>query len=106
MEYIESGEKLLLVLEALSNPLRLKIISNLYSGRCYVSELARQLKISRALLYLHLKKLEEAELVDSEMEISSGGKAMKYYYLKQFDFKLNEDIIHNLVNPLSGLKDP
>jgi DNA-binding transcriptional ArsR family regulator len=57
---------LLPVLEALANPHRLRIIAVLKTdGRNYVSQLARDVGISRPLLHLHLAKLEAAGLVTS-----------------------------------------
>lgn len=99
-----SGDELLLVLEALSNPQRLKIISVLSEGKQYVSQLARDLGISRPLLYLHLQKLEEANLVSSDMEISDSGKAMKYYMLNPFQFDINVPLIHSLAPSLTMKK--
>ncbi|QBP43176.1 ArsR/SmtB family transcription factor [Paenisporosarcina antarctica] len=96
MIHFNSGDQLLTFLEALSNPQRLKIISVLSEGKQYVSQLARELDISRPLLYLHLKKLEEANIVSSDMEILESGKAVKYYILNSFQFEMNEQIVHQL----------
>ena len=52
------------MLAALSNPHRLRIVAALQSGgRNYVSQLAREMGISRPLLHLHLQKLQDAGLV-------------------------------------------
>lgn len=104
MEHFDTGDELLLVLEALSNPQRLKIISVLSEGRQYVSHLARELGISRPLLYLHLQKLEEANLVTTDMEILETGQAAKYYQLNHFQFELSETIIHKLSSSLTMKK--
>jgi len=96
MKHIDDGYKLLLFLEALSNPLRLRIISTLANDKYYVSQLARELGISRPLLYLHLQKLEEANLVSSDMELLESGKAAKYYMLNSFNVLLNEELITRL----------
>ena len=56
--------------DALSNPIRLRILGILHQERQYVSELARLLNISRPLLYMHLRKLEEIGLVEGSAEIS------------------------------------
>ena len=101
MIYFNSGNHLLTVLEALSNPHRLRIIAVLSQGKQYVSQLARELGISRPLLYLHLQKLEEAELVKSDMEILESGKAAKYYMLNSFQIELNEHLIHDLTDSLT-----
>ena len=100
MIHFNSCDQLLTLLEALSNPQRLKIIAVLSEGKQYVSQLARELGISRPLLYLHLKKLEEANIVSSAMEILESGKAVKYYLLNSFHFEMNEKIIHELAPTL------
>jgi predicted transcriptional regulator len=76
------------VLSALSNPHRLRIIAALADGRNYVSQLARELGISRPLLHLHLQKLEAAGLVVGELELSDDGKAMKYFDVAPFLYSL------------------
>jgi predicted transcriptional regulator len=80
---------LLAALSALANPHRLRIIAALKAnGRNYVSQLARELGISRPLLHLHLQKLEEAGLVTSKLELSDEGKALNYFEVTKFDFEL------------------
>ncbi len=84
-----TGDQLLARLAALANPHRLRIIAALTSGgRNYVSQLAREVGISRPLLHLHLQKLEEAGLVSSKLELSSDGKALNYFEVAGFDFEL------------------
>ncbi|OMC83372.1 winged helix-turn-helix domain-containing protein [Viridibacillus sp. FSL H8-0123] len=92
---LNSGNEFLRVLEALSNPYRLKILAILFEESQYVSQLARRLGISRPLLYLHLQKLEEVNLVKSHMEISETGKAMRYYEANLFQIEINNAIIQN-----------
>lgn len=101
MIQINSGDNLLKVLEAFSNPHRLMIIAVLSKERKYVSQLARELGISRPLLYLHLQKLEEVEIVSSTMEISESGKAMKYYSLQSFQLEMNEQLMYKLSSSLT-----
>ncbi|GED72994.1 transcriptional regulator [Brevibacillus reuszeri] len=100
MIHFNNGYELLLFLEALSNPHRLKIIAVLSEGRQYVSELARELGMSRPLLYLHLQKLEEAKLVSSSMEILESGKTAKYYMLNSFYLEISEVMISDLASTL------
>ena len=88
-----SGDDLLRIFEALSNPHRLKILAVLTNERKYVSQLAREVKMSRPLLYMHLQKMEEAGLVSSTLELSDDGKAMKYYEIVPFDFRISPDVI-------------
>ena len=99
-----TGDELLVLFEALSNPHRLNIISVLSFGRQYVSQLARDTEMSRPLLYMHLKKLELAGIVKSEMELSEDGKAMKYYELISFDFRINQEMITKAVKTLTTKK--
>ena len=79
-----SETDLLEALSALANPHRMRIVWALGSGRNYVSQLARDLQISRPLLHLHLQKLEAAGLVRSSLELSDDGKAMRYFELEPF----------------------
>lgn len=81
------------IFEALSHPMRIKIIGILAQERQYVSELARMINISRPLLYMHLKKLEAAGLVSGRHEISESGKATKYYELKPFYIQLTPELL-------------
>lgn len=101
MKHINNGDELLLFLEALSNPHRMRIIGILSTGKQYVSQLARELSISRPLLYLHLQKLEEAKIVTSDMELLESGKAAKYYTLNSFNVLLSEQLISDLISTLT-----
>jgi predicted transcriptional regulator len=83
---IPNGDQLLAMLAALANPHRLRIVAALASGgRNYVSQLAREIGISRPLLHLHLQKLEAAGLVSSQMELSADGKALNYFEVNGFE---------------------
>jgi ArsR family transcriptional regulator len=95
-----NGDQFLKVLEALSNPYRLKILAVLYKERQYVSKLARQLGISRPLLYLHLQKLEDAELI-KDHEISEDGKAMKYFELIPFSLPIDGSLIASVAESVT-----
>ena len=87
-------DQLLAVLAALASPHRLRILAALKAdGRNYVSQLAREVGISRPLLHLHLQKLEEAGLVTSKLELSSDGKALNYFEVAEFDFELTPSAI-------------
>ena len=84
-----SGDRLLAVLAALAKPHRLRIIAALASGgRNYISQIAREIGISRPLLHLHLQRLEEAGLVTSQLELSRDGKALNYFAAVDFAFEL------------------
>ncbi|HEU5159270.1 MAG TPA: winged helix-turn-helix domain-containing protein [Streptosporangiaceae bacterium] len=85
--------RLPLVVAALDHPQRLKVIAALRHGRQYVSALARELRISRPLLYLHLDRLEKAGLVTGSLELGGDGKAVKWYELEPFDIRLTPDVV-------------
>jgi ArsR family transcriptional regulator, zinc-responsive transcriptional repressor len=88
-----SGDEFLGILQALANPHRLRILEVLVEGRNYVSQIARELQISRALLQIHLRKLEKVGLVSSQLELSEDGKSMKFYEVTPFSWSLTPRII-------------
>jgi predicted transcriptional regulator len=88
-----TGNDLLRVLATLANPHRLRVVAALAEERNYVSQLARELGISRALLQVHLRKLEAAGLVSATIEVSEDGKAMKFYEVAPFALQLTPDTI-------------
>jgi DNA-binding transcriptional ArsR family regulator len=101
------GDQLLAMLAALANPHRLRIIAALASGgRNYVSQLARELGISRPLLHLHLQKLEDAGLVTSQLELSQDGKALNYFEVGSFDFELTPAAIAEAAKSLTTKFEP
>lgn len=98
-----TGDKLLAALAALAMPHRLRIVAALTAGgRNYVSQLAREVGISRPLLHLHLQKLEEAGLVRSQLEISSDGKALNFFEVVDFDIQLNPAAIVKAAHSLTS----
>ena len=97
-----SGDQLLAALAALANPHRLRILAALKSdGRNYVSQLAREIGISRPLLHLHLARLEEAKLVVSKLELSNDGKALNYFEVVDFALDLTPSSIVQAVKSLT-----
>ncbi len=82
------GEQLVLVLSALASPHRLRVLAALSGGRSYVSQLARDVGISRPLLQVHLRKLEAAGLVTSTLEVGAEGKALHFYQARPIDLHL------------------
>jgi len=88
-----SGDDLVRVLATLANPHRLRVVAALAAERNYVSQLARELDISRALLQVHLRKLEAAGLVSADIEVSEDGKAMKFYDVTPFTLWLTPQTI-------------
>src|SRR6202045_5156221 len=99
-----TGNQMLRALLALANPHRLRIVAALRSrGRNYVSQLAREVGISRPLLHLHLQKLEEAGLVTSKLELSGDGKALNYFEVADFEVELTPSTIVKAVKSLTNL---
>jgi predicted transcriptional regulator len=88
----------------LAHPHRLRVLEVLTGGRRYVSQLARELQISRPLLQIHLRKLERAGLVSSELEISEDGKAMKFYDVTSFCWNLTPQLIARAAATLTVAK--
>ena len=104
---LTDGDRLLAILAALDNPLRLRIIATLQSGgRNYVSQLAREIGISRPLLHLHLQKLEGAGLVTSQLELSQDGKALNYFDVNSFTLALTPAAIAEAVKSLTTHPEP
>lgn len=100
------GDELLAMLAALANPHRLRIVAALSTGgRNYVSQLARELGISRPLLHLHLQKLEEAGLVVSQLELTEDGKARNYVDVTDFGIDLTPTAIATAVRSLTVKSD-
>jgi predicted transcriptional regulator len=95
-----TGDDLLRVLATLANPHRLRVVAALAGERTYVSQLARELDISRALLQVHLRKLEAAGLVSAAIEVSEDGKAMKFYEVTPFALQLTPGTIMAAVQSL------
>jgi predicted transcriptional regulator len=100
-----SGDELLQVLATLANPHRIRVVAALAQQRNYVSRLARDLGISRALLQVHLRKLEAAGLVSASIEVSPDGKAMKFYEVAPFALHLTPESIMTAARTLSTDRD-
>jgi predicted transcriptional regulator len=100
-----TGDALLRVLATLANPHRMRVVAALAEERNYVSRLARDLGISRALLQVHLRKLESAGLVSASIEVSADGKAMKFYEVAPFAVHLTPETIRTAAQTLTTEKD-
>ena len=92
---------MLRMLSALANPHRLRIIAVLATGRQYVSQLAREIGMSRPLLHMHLQRLEAAGLVSGTLELSDEGKAMKYFEVTPFVLHLTPERIAEAAKTLA-----
>ncbi|MEV6596673.1 winged helix-turn-helix domain-containing protein [Actinoplanes sp. NPDC051346] len=88
---------LLPVLTALANPHRLRLIAALAGGSTYVSQLARDLQLSRPMVHLHLRRLEEAGLIVGRLELSPDGKAMRFFDVAPFALTVTPDLIRDAV---------
>jgi predicted transcriptional regulator len=100
-----TGDSLLRLLATLANPHRLRVVAALTQERNDVSRLARELGISRALLQVHLRKLEAAGLVSAAIEVSEDGKAMKFYEATPFAVHLTPRTIMVAARSLSEHND-
>ena len=100
-----TGDRLLRVLATLANPHRLRVVAALAEQRNYVSQLARELGISRALLQVHLRKLQAAGLVSAVIEVSEDGKAMKFYEVEPFALELTPQTIMAAARTLAADSD-
>jgi ArsR family transcriptional regulator len=86
------------MLNALGNEHSLTILAILAKSECYVSELAKEVGISRPLLYLHLKKLENIGLVESEIRhFEEPPYTKKFYKAKNFELVLSLSKIKEIV---------
>ena len=82
------------VFEALSHPVRRKILALLKSGPLSAGELARHFDLTKPTLSVHFNKLKEAELVAVERR----GTSLIYH--------LNTSILEEALSGLLSLKDP
>jgi predicted transcriptional regulator len=98
---IDTGDALLATLSALASPHRLRIIAALQSDRRHVSQLAREVGLSRPLLYLHLQRLEGAGLISGSLELADAGVAMKYYEVTPFALEVTPALIAEAVKTLT-----
>ena len=96
-----TGDELIEMMGALSNPIRLRIVARLTAGRDYVSHLAREIGVSRPLLHMHLQRLEAAGLILGSLELSEDGKAMKFYEVADFDLHLTAPVITEAAKTLT-----
>lgn len=105
-ESIARSDMLVRQLAALASPQRLRILAALtLHGRHYVSELARVVKLSRPLLYLHLEKLESAGLVRGQLMLSDDGKALKWFEVCDFRLDLTPTALAEIAATLTDRKE-
>ena len=92
-----TADQLATQLTAIASTQRLAILAAITPAPLHVSELARRLEMSRALLYMHLRKLEEAGFVTSRLELSDAGRAMNIYSLAPFRLTITPEVIAQAV---------
>ena len=96
-----TGDQLARILAALANPHRLRIVATIAKGRVHVSQLARDVHLSRPLVHMHLQRLEAAGLVTGRLELSDDGKAMKFFEVTPFAIELTPAYVVEAVKTLS-----
>lgn len=101
----ESAVRLAERLAAIASPQRMRIIAELHAQPLHVSELARRVEMSRALLYMHLRKLEDADFVASHLELGDDGKAVNIFESVPFSISINPDVIAAAVKSTNERKD-
>lgn len=58
---------------------------------------ARRVEMSRALLYMHLARLEEAGFVRGELELGADGKALKFFEVLPFTLTIDKETLVSAV---------
>jgi ArsR family transcriptional regulator len=85
-------EELAAKLKALGHISRLQILTALTEGEKYLSSIAKEVGISRALAKVHLKKLREAGLVETRtVLLEDEARALRYYKLVDFHIELSPE---------------
>ena len=97
-----NAEELSSRLAAIASPQRMRIIAALATEKLHVSELARRVEMSRALLYMHLARLEEAGFLIGQLELGADGKALKFFEVLPFTLTIDEDTLVSAVHAESN----
>lgn len=95
----DSADALAGQLAAMASVQRMRIIAELSEQPLHVSELARRVEMSRALLYMHLRKLEEVGFVAGHLELGADGKAINVFEVVPFDLTINPGVIAEAIDP-------
>jgi len=88
-----TGSRLADVIAALDHPTRRRIVATLLVQGTHVSQLARDLEVSRPVLHVHLARLQDAGLVTSSLRFSADGKSLRHFELLRFDIRLTPEKI-------------
>jgi DNA-binding transcriptional ArsR family regulator len=102
----ETGDELVRLFSALSNPHRLRIVATLARESVHVSQLARQVGLSRPLVHMHLQRLEAAGLVTGRLETSNDGKAMRFYEVAPFAIHVTPELLVSAAETLALDSEP
>ena len=86
---VDNAEQLSARLTAIASTQRMRILAAVAAEPTHVSELARRLGMSRALLYMHLQRLEEVGFLAGHFELSDDGKALKIFEALPFAIVLD-----------------
>lgn len=97
-----TGDELVRLLAALASPQRLRIVATLASGPRHVSDLAREVRLSRPLVHAHLGRLTAAGLVSSRLLLSEEGKAMRMVEVTPFVLRLTPEVIADVARTLTA----
>lgn len=101
-----TGNELVRALSALASPHRLRIVATLAAGSVHVSQLARDVGLSRPLVHMHLKRLEAAGLVRGRLELSEDGKAMRFFEVTPFAIDLTPGLVVEAAATLTPEQNP
>lgn len=93
----QSLEQIVHIGEALAHPVRIQLLYMLSEKERYIYELAKDLNLSRQVVDLHLKRLEKAGFVESDLRLEENDmRAKKFFRLKDFDVKLCTEDLKNI----------
>lgn len=103
---VESLEELVKMLKVLANPVRLKIIAMLSEESMNVYSIAKRLKLSYPLTYLHIDALRRHGLV---MEVRREGSSrgllpLRYYRSLDFELTLSLSKIKDIAAGMEGVE--
>jgi predicted transcriptional regulator len=84
----------------------MRIVAVLAGERVHVSQLAREVGLSRPLVHMHLQRLEAAGLVHGELELSPDGKALKFFTVTPFSIHLTPDVVSRAARTLTPPDGP
>ena len=101
-----TGDELVRLFSALSNPHRVRIVATLARESVHVSQLARQVGLSRPLVHMHLQRLEAAGLVTGRLETSEDGKAMRFYEVAPFAIHVTPELLVSAAETLELDSEP